>query len=64
MRLTAEPMTRDEFAAALAEALDGWVVTDYGATDEIQDALDAIAEASPNPPASLIEAARAAYAAT
>lgn len=56
------PMTSDEFDEALAYALDGVIVTDHGATDEIQDALTAIAEAAPNPPASLIEAARDAFA--
>ena len=59
-----EPMTAEEFVDALAAARRGETLTDQGTTDEVQAALDAVAEAAPNPPARLIEAARAAFAAT
>ena len=55
-------MTQADFDAALAGALDGWIVSDTAAGAALSDALDAIA-AHPLPvPAKLIEDARRAFA--
>lgn len=56
-----KPMDADGFAEALEAAKRGEVLTDQGATDEVDDALFAVAQSSPNPPARLIDAATAAF---
>jgi len=59
----APPLTRSEFEERLAEARVGTVtVCDWGADQELWDAVFAVAGAAPNPPAALIDAARAAFA--
>lgn len=56
------PMTAAEFDESLALARNGHIVSDKGANDEVLAALEAISAAAPNPPARLIEAAKAAFA--
>jgi len=55
------PMAADEFAESLALARRGRVRTDDGSDDAVQDSLDAVAGAAPNPPTELIAAAERAY---
>jgi hypothetical protein len=54
-------MSRGEFREALHDAQIGRFVSDNGANQATQDALDAVGMASPHPPRSLINAARRAY---
>jgi hypothetical protein len=54
-------MSRGEFREALHDARIGRFRTGNGANAATQDALDAVSMALPNPPRSLIAAARAAY---
>lgn len=59
----AAPLTRAEFEERLAEARVGIVtLCDWGADQELWDAVEAVAAAAPNPPQALIDAARAAFA--
>lgn len=55
------PMSRREFREALHDARIGRFRSGNGANDATQEALDAVGMAGPNPPRSLIAAARRAY---
>lgn len=61
MRDLDAPMTRGEFREALALAKVGGVMSDTGANDEVLDALIAIADTAPRPPARLVTAAVEAF---
>lgn len=63
MRLRNATPTARAFAVALADAQAGTVSTDWGFTEPVNDALDRVARAAPFPPASLVDDARAAFAA-
>ena len=62
MRQANSPMTRQGFERVLGQAIDGWEVTDTGATFEVHEALSEILDYGPSP--ARIKAARAAFAAT
>lgn len=55
------PMTEYEFTEGLEQALQGRLVTDLGASDELDAAFHAITEAAPDVPVELIKQATAAY---
>lgn len=55
-------MTLGEFRELLRYAMEGRVVSCTGTTTEaVEDALDAVRLAAPNPPQALIDAARSVY---
>lgn len=55
-------MSRGDFNYALERALDGWIVSDTGAGDELQAALDEIAEMGGEAADEQVEKARALFA--
>lgn len=55
-------MSRGDFNYALERALDGWIVSDTGAGDELQAALDEIAEMGGEATDEQVEKARALFA--
>lgn len=61
MRMSSGPMTSAEFEEALAEAKHGAVVTDLGATDEMDAALRAVAIARPSERRAAIREARRVF---
>jgi hypothetical protein len=50
-----------DFQAALDYAVQGAVVSDTGLPQSVEDALDKVRDASPNPPQALIDAARETF---
>jgi hypothetical protein len=64
VRLPGPMMDAQEFADALAAAMDGEILTDMGDDEATSAALGAVAGAAPNPPQMLIDAAVSAFAAT
>jgi hypothetical protein len=61
VKLPNTPMTSDEFEVLLLDALEGRIVSDSGADDALDRALNDIAMAN-SPSAAQIDAARAALA--
>lgn len=53
--------TQADFDAALEAAEKGILISDTALSDDVEEALEAVRRAAPNPPQNLIDAARAKF---